>query len=141
MCGTHYMRWKTGKPVDAPLLRRGVSLAERMAHYTGEPDANGCHPWIGGINKSGYPVVAQGGTGNPCLMAHRVAYELAGNKLDYRPIHHKCSNKMCVNPEHLVAVEPRENTAEMLERNNYLQRIAQLEAALAEFCPNHSLLC
>jgi hypothetical protein len=37
-------------------------------------------------------------------------------------------------------VTARENAAEMLARTYYLQRIARLEAALAELAPDHPAL-
>ncbi|WP_149030425.1 hypothetical protein [Kitasatospora sp. MBT66] len=50
---------------------------------------------------------------------------------DWIPIHHKCAVRACVNPLHLQAVTPVENTAEMLERKALKARIAELEAELA----------
>ncbi len=55
-------------------------------------------------------------------------------------VHHVCANRRCVNPEHLQLVTQRENIAEMLERNYYLARIAELEAALSSVAPSHPAL-
>lgn len=65
--------------------------------------------------------------------AHRiVAMAIEGGPVpSHMPVHHKCANPKCINPEHLQVVHPHENNAEMLERNFYLQRIADLEAQLA----------
>lgn len=108
-----------------------------MAFYTAPPDGNGCRMWMGKPNKSGYGTIW---LNDVCKMAHRVAYELAGNTLDHRPIHHKCGNKLCVEPSHLVAVDPHENTAEMFERKYYESRIAELEKALAAIDPTNVLI-
>ena len=76
------------------------------------------------------------------LLAHRLMAQAArgGADLGPMPVHHTCGNSLCVNPEHLQVVTPQENTAEMLERNAYLSRIADLEDALAKVAPNHALL-
>lgn len=110
-----------------------------MEFYTGPEDSNGCKNWLGGRNGSGYPTISTGKSGSSSI-AHRVAYELAGNVLDHRPIHHKCANKLCVNADHLVAVEPHENTAEMFDRNYLLSRIEQLEKALSEVDPSNTAI-
>ncbi len=45
-------------------------------------------------------------------MAHRVAYELAGEVIpDGLTIDHLCCNRRCVNPSHLEAVSLQENMA------------------------------
>lgn len=138
-CKFHYSAMHRYGTANARIPRRGIPLAERMAFYTGGPDENGCHPWTGGTNGQGYPVVSAGKSGT-MRQAHRVAFELAGNVLGHQPVHHKCGNRLCVNPAHLQTVTPLENTAEMLERRSFNERIAALESALAEFNPGHPLL-
>lgn len=58
----------------------------------------------------------------------------------HKPVHHKCAEPLCFNPIHLQVVQPHENTAEMLERRYYLQRIADLETALRLVAPSHPLV-
>lgn len=83
--------------------------------------------------KEGYAVVRIG------LRTHLVHRLVMGNPPD-AVVHHVCARPGCVNPDHLQRVTHRENTAEMLERNHYLGRIAALQAALAELDPSHPLL-
>jgi len=66
--------------------------------------------------------------------AHRYSYQLATGEslVSHTPVHHTCGETLCVNPKHLQATTPHENTAEMLERRWYQARIAELEAQLAE---------
>lgn len=81
-----------------------------------------------GDNGYGYSAGKDGGR-----LAHRMSYELHhGVKLHRgQAIHHTCATKRCVAPKHLQCITPAENTAEMVERNEYKRRIAELEALLA----------
>ncbi|MFD4905014.1 HNH endonuclease [Kitasatospora purpeofusca] len=61
--------------------------------------------------------------------AHRFVYEHLCEPLPPGVVvHHKCGNKLCINPQHLQPVFPHENVAEMFERNTYLDRIRELES-------------
>ena len=98
---------------------------------------DGCHEWQGSI-KSGYPVL---NIGKRQVSAHRIAVEARhGALLGSQPVHHVCANTICVNPDHLMPVTHRDNIAEMLARKAYLERIAELEAALRAAQPDHPLL-
>lgn len=60
--------------------------------------------------------------------AHRVAYRLwVGDIGPETVIHHTCGNTRCVRPDHLQAISPSNNTAEMLERRHYQQVIDALQ--------------
>ncbi|MCY0945364.1 HNH endonuclease signature motif containing protein [Streptomyces antarcticus] len=64
--------------------------------------------------------------------AHRFVYASLVQEIpDGLAIHHKCANRSCINPKHLQAVTARENTAEMLERNFYVNQIRKKDAEIA----------
>lgn len=138
-CAGHLQRVRThGDPLaDKPLrvLRGGPrnkypSLEAALAGKTGAPDERGCQAWEGTLNALGY---GQLGYQGRSWLAHRAAYEVA-NGVTLRGdqvIHHKCANRSCVAPEHLQITDRLSNTAEMLERQYYQQRIRELEAQLA----------
>lgn len=98
---------------------------------------DGCWIWQRRI-KDGYPVVI---IGDRHLQAHRVTLEASlDGPLGSQPAHHICAETRCVNPDHLVPVTHAQNVAEMLARNAYRKRIAELEAALVDVAPTHPLL-
>lgn len=78
-----------------------------------------CWYWKGSINNCGY------GQGKSVwaniIPAHRTAYTLdkgaipQGMQLD-----HLCSNRKCVNPQHLESVTKRENARRMVERRGWV---------------------
>lgn len=119
-----------------------MSVFERIDHYIDPPNEKGCREWSGATNR-GYPTLgskAEKFMGSN--LPHRMVYMRAsGEKIPgYIPVHHACANTLCLEPGHLQAVYPHENTAEMLERKHYKARIAALESALFELSPEHVLL-
>lgn len=64
---------------------------------------NGCWEWVGGRSSNGYGRWRQ-------RFAHRVVFILSGRVIpEGLELDHLCRNTLCVNPDHLEPVAPREN--------------------------------
>ena len=97
----------------------------------------GCWEWRR-LDRSGYPRVS---IGKKDFLGHRLSLEMKYNApLGSQAAHHICANTKCINPEHLQPVTHRENTAEMMARRAYVDRIAELEEAIKELAPDHEVL-
>jgi hypothetical protein len=114
-----------------------IKLIKRDCKVT----ANGCWEWQRGI-RDGYPYVRLNLNGKKGdALVHRLSLEAKhGKPLGKQPAHHMCANTACTNPDHLQPVTHRENVAEMMQRNYFIARIQELEAALMETAPDHDLL-
>lgn len=108
---------------------------------------DGCWEWQGPKATSGYGSgsgavrLPDGTTRTKMFMTHRLALECKmGRPLGAHQAHHICANKLCCNPDHLQPVTSAENMGEMRARKSFEGRIAELEAALAKYDPNHPLI-
>ena len=136
LCEPHYRQLQSkGELKPLSVRTHGMTIDEKIAHYTKGQTEGGCIEWGGPLDNGGYPALAN-------LYIHRHVYQReSGEQLSGgTPVHHTCSNRLCINPEHLQAVTPQENTAEMLERRYYKSRIAALEAAIRAIDPGHEIL-
>ena len=91
---------------------RGHHYSKSFAHYLVDDDT-GCWVWQRAVNSSGYGHLYVNGVHK---YAHIHAYEQAhgevannGITIGSRQVHHKCGNRLCVNPEHLELVDVREH--------------------------------
>lgn len=79
-----------------------------------------CWMWAGAIQKSGtgsFGYYVEGKLTH--LLAHRYSYELHFRKLKYQErLFHKCGNKACVRPDHLVAEDDGERYEKYLAKKH-----------------------
>lgn len=76
-----------------------------------------CWEWKGGINSGGY---AQFCLNNKSIHSHRLSYFLTRGEIpEGAVIRHRCDNRKCVNPTHLLSGSHQDNTNDMFERNRF----------------------
>jgi hypothetical protein len=96
--------WKIGRERALPTFMKKIEKTDK------------CWLWKGQVNKAGYGR-------HCCKYAHRLSYiyhigEIPMDKI----ICHKCNNKLCVNPDHLYAGTPYDNTQDMKRDGVFVKR-------------------
>jgi hypothetical protein len=83
----------------------------RFLKYIKVDPVTGCWNWTGAVTCNGYGNYRVGGKYGRQLRPHRYAYEIViGSIIPGMYIHHRCENKLCVNPVHLSMVTAQDNT-------------------------------
>ena len=131
LCKAHYNQMRRGKKLS--IIRKQDStdmpIKKRIKTNIIKDKITKCWNWTL-AKQDGYGVISIKGK---MYKAHRVSYAtFIGDVPSNQPVHHRCHNPSCVNPKHLQLITHIENTAEMMERNSYVKRIAELEAKLAD---------
>ncbi|HPT36431.1 MAG TPA: HNH endonuclease signature motif containing protein [Bacillota bacterium] len=98
-------------PIKAKVIRRLIDNSKVVVRGGWR-----CWEWCGPIDKDGY--------GRICLSkkvsgraAHRVAFVAFVRDLeDNETVDHRCLNRRCINPDHLIAMSQSENVADANRR-------------------------
>lgn len=120
-CSKHYARQRTtGTVEDGP--RAKSSLAVRLWRQVERRGPDECWPWIAKSLTAGYGYIGLGGRSAGKALAHRVAWELTHGPIpastDYHGmvVMHKCDNRVCCNPAHLVLGRQKDNVRDMHDK-------------------------
>lgn len=81
---------------------------------SGGPDA--CWPWLGSKNTSGYGLLGIcEGSDRTYLLAHRIAWSTENGDIPTdKIIRHRCHNRPCCNPAHLLVGTHKDNYDDMV---------------------------
>ena len=117
-CSKHYNRLRTtGTLEDGPKAR--LPLAVRLWKNIDKRAPQECWPWTSERKVKGYGSIGRGGRGGGNALAHRVVWELTHGPIpkssDYHGmvVMHRCDNRLCCNPAHLVLGSQSDNVRDM----------------------------
>lgn len=100
------------------VMRGDVSLEDKFKARILPPDENGCWNWYK-HNSRGYPNMHDG---LKPIAAHRFSFEFhCGPIPKGMVVMHRCDNKRCVNPDHLMVGTHAQNVADMIEKGRKVQ--------------------
>lgn len=105
LCSGHYQQRRSGQELQP--LQPKLTLEQRFWSKVNKDAPNGCWEWTGYITPQGYGLFWDGKKPNT---THRVSQELTNGPIpEGMFLDHRCSNRKCVNPEHLRVVTHAQN--------------------------------
>lgn len=95
--------------------------------------ADGCLVSHLATNKKGYVPLSVGGRKGKKLRAHRFVFEELNGPLPPEVlVRHSCDKRNCIEPFHLEAGTPAQNSADMVQRDRQRNQYTVLELGYAE---------
>lgn len=87
-----------------------IVMSRRLLSRVHAPDGlTGCWLWTGAQQSEGYGSIGDGAGSS--MLTHRLAWELWRGPLGDLTVDHRCQRRLCLNPDHLVAVSREVNCA------------------------------
>ena len=118
LCSAHYNRLRTTGTTDDGPQAKGT-LKERFWRQVDKRDPDECWEWAAKSKVDGYGVIGRGGRYGKKVLAHRLSWELHNgdipetNGYHGTVVMHKCDNRLCVNPNHLMLGTQGDNVKDM----------------------------
>lgn len=105
-------------------LERADEVREYLEARTEVDVRSGCWVWTQAGRDGEY---GKGTYRGFTWRTHRLAFHYLVDYLHRKvPVHHRCGNALCCNPEHLQRTTQQDNAAEMLARTAMLEEMASL---------------
>src|SRR5207302_5572975 len=106
----------TAEPIQTPAYVHDNLLVERFwAKVEKGPD---CWPWKACL-RNGYGMINA-----PEKYAHRFSYELNNGPIPKgKYVLHRCDNRACVRPEHLILGTQKENLIDMMRKGRRIRKL------------------
>lgn len=126
-CSKHYNRLRNKGTIEDGPRARG-SLENRFWRQVDKKGEEDCWEWTAKSKISGYGVIGKGGRKSSKILAHRLSYIIHNGGIDdldgYHGtvIMHKCDNRLCVNPKHLLAGSQADNVKDMDAKGRRVNR-------------------
>jgi len=110
--------------------RKQQSLEKILSNTTPEGE---CLRWIGCKDKDGYGLSSRKGVKMP---AHRAAMSFLTD-VTGKYVLHKCTNRDCVNPEHLYLGDQKQNVQDQIDAGTFVRGSKNGKAILDEMSVEH----
>jgi hypothetical protein len=83
-------------------------MQDKLLSSISKDPETGCWNWMGQISNSGYGrMMVRDAGGNRLESAHRASYAtFIGPLPDGAQVRQRCSNRLCINPDHLEVFQP-----------------------------------